>query len=202
MKRADRNMQSRQRILDNALQEFAGKGYGLSSINTICETGGISKGIMYHYFKDKDEMYLTCVRNCFDALTAHLKSHVSPADGNAQSRLTAYFDARLAFFQANPLYRRLFLEVILSPPSHLQAAIAECRETFDAMNYAVFSTVLECVTLRADMKKEEVIETFRHYQDFVNATTPPEDTASHEDRCRRAVSVLFYGVVAREEEQV
>ncbi len=39
--------------MDSALNEFSKQGYGASSINTICSAQGISKGIIYHYFKTK-----------------------------------------------------------------------------------------------------------------------------------------------------
>ncbi len=202
MKREDKNLQSRQKIMENAVQEFAEKGYGLSSINTICETGGISKGILYHYYKDKDDLYVSCVRACFDALTAHLSGYAAPGKGDAQARLEAYFGARLDFFRASPPYQRLFFEAILSPPAHLSGAIAEARAAFDTLNHAVFSALLDSVALRPDVTKGEAVETFRQYQDFVNATTPEGDMALHEDRSRRAVSVLLYGVVAREGERL
>ena len=48
MKREEKNRQTRQRIMDSALQEFARQGYGASSVNAICSAEGISKGIIYH----------------------------------------------------------------------------------------------------------------------------------------------------------
>lgn len=201
MKREEKNLQSRQKITASALREFAEQGYGLSSINTICEAGRISKGVLYHYFKDKDEVYLTCVRECFDALTTYLASRLTLESSGAQGTLQAYFDARLAFFQENPLYRRLFLEAVLSPPPHLSSAIAENRAAFDALNDRTFSTLLEHVTLRPGLTKAEVVEIFRQYQDFVNATTTPGSADAHEKRSRRAVSILLYGVAAREGEE-
>lgn len=53
MKREEKNLQTRRRIMDSALNEFSKQGYGASSINTICSAQGISKGIIYHYFKIK-----------------------------------------------------------------------------------------------------------------------------------------------------
>lgn len=197
MKREEKNLQSRQRIMESALREFAEQGYGLSSINTICKAGKIPKGVLYHYFKDKDEVYLTCVRECFDKLTAYLSSHVALKKDGTRDTLQDYFDARLDFFRENPPYQRLFLEAVLSPPAHLSSAIAESKAGFDALNDRAFDTLLEHLTLRPDMTKSEVIEIFRQYQDFVNATTSPDDTGSHERRSRRAVSVLLYGVTAR-----
>mgnify|MGYP002539826609 CR=1 FL=1 len=58
MKREEKNALSRQRILDAAMEEFSRNGYDGASLNTVCAEKGISKGIIYHYFKDKDELYL------------------------------------------------------------------------------------------------------------------------------------------------
>ena len=73
MKREEKNQQTRRKILDNALAEFSRRGYGASSVNTICAAKDISKGIIYHYFKTKDELYLACVEECFQRLTDHLR---------------------------------------------------------------------------------------------------------------------------------
>ncbi|HBR01472.1 MAG TPA: TetR/AcrR family transcriptional regulator, partial [Ruminiclostridium sp.] len=50
MKRDKKKLLSRRKILDSAFEEFGQQGYGLSSVNTICTAGDISKGILYHYF--------------------------------------------------------------------------------------------------------------------------------------------------------
>ena len=63
MKREEKNLQSRQRILEGALKEFSAKSYAEASLNNICNDNDISKGIIYHYFKDKDQLYLLCARN-------------------------------------------------------------------------------------------------------------------------------------------
>lgn len=42
MKRDEKNQQTRRRTLDRALSEFSEKGYGGSSVNTICAVQGIS----------------------------------------------------------------------------------------------------------------------------------------------------------------
>ena len=86
MKREEKNQQTKRRIMDSALAEFAQQGYGASSVNTICSAQGISKGIIYHYFKTKDELYLACVEECFEQLTEFLRAN-SPAKGTVESQL-------------------------------------------------------------------------------------------------------------------
>ena len=81
MKREEKNQQTRRRIMDSALAEFSKQGYGASSVNTICASQDISKGIIYHYFKSKDDLFLACIEECFSQLTEYFqrKSGLSTA---------------------------------------------------------------------------------------------------------------------------
>lgn len=74
MKREEKNAQTRQRIVDAALEEFSQKGFEGASLNVVCAQNDLSKGIIYHYFKDKDELYLLCVGLCFDEMAGKLRA--------------------------------------------------------------------------------------------------------------------------------
>ena len=87
MKREEKNQQMRRRIMDSALAEFSGQSYGASSVNNICSAQGISKGIIYHYFKTKDELFLACVKECFSLLTAYISERMQQGEGTARERL-------------------------------------------------------------------------------------------------------------------
>ena len=58
MKREDMNKAMHTKIIESAIQEFNEKSYEKASMNHICQIGQISKGIIYHYFKDNDELYV------------------------------------------------------------------------------------------------------------------------------------------------
>jgi TetR/AcrR family transcriptional regulator len=45
------------RVIDAALDEFAEKDYEAASLNNIIARAGISKGSMYHYFANKEDLY-------------------------------------------------------------------------------------------------------------------------------------------------
>jgi AcrR family transcriptional regulator len=47
---------SLQNILDAATELFSGQGYDCTSIRQIAEKAGISLGLLYNYFKGKDEV--------------------------------------------------------------------------------------------------------------------------------------------------
>ena len=204
MKREEKNQQTRRRILESALAEFAEQGYGASSVNTISNGEGLSKGIIYHYFPTKDDLYLACVEECFQMLTGHLQSHTNMVGQTAEERLEQYFRVRLDFFEQNPQYQRIFCDAVIMPPAHLEASIQEKKAPLDRFNIDSLNRMLEPVSLRSDLSREDVVDTFRQYQDYINARyqmTGSEkiDIRDHEESCRRALRILLYGVGERKE---
>lgn len=53
----------REAILHAALDAFASQGFDSASYNQIIEKAGISKGAMYYYFDDKEDLFATVVRH-------------------------------------------------------------------------------------------------------------------------------------------
>ena len=67
MKQEERKEKSKEEIYQAALEEFGTYGYDNVSIEQICNRHGISKGMMYHYYSSKDQLFLLCVeRTCSD----------------------------------------------------------------------------------------------------------------------------------------
>ena len=204
MKREEKNQQTRRRILDSALMEFAQRGYGGSSVNTICAAQGVSKGIIYHYFDGKDALYLSCVEECFRLLTEHLQSRIPAGDAPAQRQLEDYFACRMDFFRSHPVYQPIFCEAVVNPPTHLQEEIQARRQGFDQLNAAILEGMLKPLPLRRGIARADVVEVLRQLQDFINAryrVTPmsPEEFRARDESCRRALDILLYGIVKRTE---
>lgn len=203
MNRDEKNLQTRQKIIDSSFAEFSEKSYGEASLNTICSVGGISKGIIYHYFSDKDELYLACVKECFDSLTSYLDNIQITSNSPIEQSMASYFDSRIAFFRVNPLYLGVFCSAIINPPSHLLPAIEDISAKFDAQAVSILTALLKTVKLRSDVTILEVVEMFRQYQDFVHTrfqmkASHESTLKEHEDKCRRALQILIYGVLERE----
>ena len=195
---------ARQRILDAAMANFSAKGYEGASLNAACAENGISKGIVYHHFKDKNELYLLCVERCFDAVTTYLEEVASNLSGTAEERMQSYFNARLQFFAQNPLYLGIFADAAFQPPAPLAEDIAVLREKFDQLNLSVLISLLEGKKLRDGLTVSAIAEDFKMYMDYFNmrfrgalhqCNSTEQVLREHEERCRRQISILFYGVL-------
>lgn len=65
MRKEEKTRLRREIIIAAALSEFATKGYKGFVINELCKVDGISKGVLYHNFSGKTDLYLTCVQESF-----------------------------------------------------------------------------------------------------------------------------------------
>src|SRR5262245_66361960 len=54
--------QTRARILDAALAEFAAKGFAGARVDGIARSARINKRMLYHYFGDKEDLFREVLR--------------------------------------------------------------------------------------------------------------------------------------------
>lgn len=200
MKREEKNQLTKRKIVDSALREFSKNGYRGCSVNDICRNGGVSKGIVYHYFDTKESLYLFCVEECFSLLTKHIGEDLIFWDGSIEEGLEEYFNRRDSFFFQNPIYKNIFVETLIFPPSNLVEGIKGKTAVFKENNKRILKSILEKVSLNKDYSVEEVIEVFRVFQGYINTCTAKGEEDSftqHEKWVKRAISIMLYGVVER-----
>lgn len=66
-------------LLETGIAEFAEKGLDGANINTIAKKAGISVGVLYKYYKNKEEFFHACLRKSLDILKSVL-NEVSQSD--------------------------------------------------------------------------------------------------------------------------
>ncbi|WLR55884.1 TetR/AcrR family transcriptional regulator [Mesobacillus subterraneus] len=81
------NPEKQERILNAALKEFALKGYENASTNEIVKSAGISKGLLFHYFSNKKELYLFLYNHFVDVLLEELFNELDFSERDIFERL-------------------------------------------------------------------------------------------------------------------
>lgn len=194
MKQEEKSRLMRAKIMDAAFLEFGEKTYAEASVNTICDQNHISKGILYHYYENKEAIYLACITLCFEAIMDYLKSSLPEPGQGADRDLSAYFDVRLRFFEENPRYWGVFYQASLTPPQHLKRQIEEIRKPFDGFNAELFFRILAGAKLRSGVTHQQVGELLILYQNFVNSMANMRETAQNPQE-REALSVRWVGIL-------
>jgi TetR/AcrR family fatty acid metabolism transcriptional regulator len=60
----------RQELLDAAVRVFARKGFRAARVGDIAEEAGVAHGLLYHYFRSKDQVLETIFRETWQLLVA------------------------------------------------------------------------------------------------------------------------------------
>ncbi|NLY91762.1 MAG: TetR family transcriptional regulator [Firmicutes bacterium] len=100
----------REEILQAALRVFACKGLAAAKISDIAHAAGLSHGLVYHYFRSKNEIFTELVRRAFEA-SLGVFAYAAQVEGDPWERLRALTETILsgAFEGEGPYY---FLMVI------------------------------------------------------------------------------------------
>ena len=96
------------RILEAALVEFADKGYKKASTNTIVKEAKVSKGLLFHYFISKKELYIHIYNYALATITNELYEGVNFADTDVLNRLNASTVQKIDSYVKHPLFTQLF----------------------------------------------------------------------------------------------
>lgn len=208
MKREEKNQLSKDKILNAAIAEFGTKSYENASLNNICSDNNISKGLIYHYFENKDELYLCCVKACFDELTKFLDGEEYDFT-DFQKGINKYLAARYRFFHEYPNYGNLFFGTASQPPTHLKKQIKERRKDFDAQGIRYYKTALEHIVLRENITEDEAMEYFLIFQEIFNGYFGSKAYGNsdfnslietHEMKLSKILNMMLYGIAKEKTE--
>lgn len=157
MTQKERQEHSRKEILQAALNEFGTYEYALVTVDNICARHNISKGMLYHYYAGKDDLFLLCVEDTFEKLSEFVaKNEFLLQDRSALESLMAYYQCREQFFEAHPHRRKVFECAMLHPPAHLESKLRELRAPAWQRNRRFWQRVVQQYPLRAGLTEEQV----------------------------------------------
>lgn len=202
MKKEEKTRLTYERIMAAAIAEFGEKSYDSASLTTLCNENQISKGLIYHNFKNKDELYLKCVEECFKEMTSYFENREYEADSVKES-MHNLFQMRQQFFKKNPYYCNIFFNTVLQPPEHLRKEIRGLRKEYDGFYVNCFRKLLKQIQLREEITIEAALEYFMVFLEMYNGyfqskSYEKEDIhvliEDHEVNLSKILDIMLYGV--------
>lgn len=202
MKQSEKTKNTYNKILKSAIIEFGEKGYDNSSINTICSKNNISKGLIYHNFKNKNELYLIAVKECFNKLIEYMKKGEYSKE-NTWKNVEKAITLRQEFFDKNINYRNIFFEAVLTPPKHLIEEINSIKKELEDFNIKIFKELLKDIKLKEGITEEMAISYFLIYQEMFNlyfekktniSKNLTEISSEHDLKLLPILNIMLYGI--------
>ncbi|MEM9091521.1 MAG: TetR/AcrR family transcriptional regulator [Cyanobacteria bacterium P01_F01_bin.53] len=107
--KAEQTRRTRRAILDRARHLFATQGYAATGTEEIISGLGITRGALYHQFKDKIGVFKAVIVEAYGEITDHIQTQIREIDDNWQ-QLIVGCQAFLEVAQQDELRRLVFIE--------------------------------------------------------------------------------------------
>jgi len=104
----------REAILNAAIEVFARQGYAGSSIRAICQAAGVTKPVLYYYFRSKEHLYQELMIDCF-SLSLKTLLRASKSAGSLRQRLVRIVWDEFRSVKKAPTRAQFLLRMIFSP---------------------------------------------------------------------------------------
>jgi len=89
-------------ILHAAIAEFGRLGYAAASTNEIVKKAGVSKGLLFHHFKNKETLYTACQLYVLEQYGAYMMEHKDLSGTDLFERILSNLRIKMAFGIKNP----------------------------------------------------------------------------------------------------
>lgn len=140
----------RRTILRAAIDVFARKGYHGCRIADVAKEAGVAYGLVYHYFKNKDELLETVFETGWSGFTTRLRS-VAESGGSLEDKVRGITHVAFEAYRVDPrAVKVLILEIARSPAGariNRQTAFADVIR----MSAEMFRQAQEAGELRGDV---------------------------------------------------
>lgn len=149
------NAEVKEKIIKVAIEEFAKNGYKAASTNNICKKAKVSKGLIYYYFKSKEEIYLNALRFVIDRFKENVTIEIDDKNKNGIDYISEYFDTKFKFFRENPLYSMLIVNSVLY--YNVEEAI-KLSDEFQNYNNELIYGVIKNIDINSKFDREKAFE--------------------------------------------
>jgi AcrR family transcriptional regulator len=102
-------------ILDSAVALFTTKGYSATRMEDVAKRVGISKGLTYFYYKNKEDLFMALTKKAFDQFKEEFREVLRSKGKNGLEMLTDLIEKIINFSSDQPVYYHAivnFLDVL------------------------------------------------------------------------------------------
>ncbi len=122
-------------ILEAGIEVFSRKGLDRTGMGEVADAAGVSVGVIYKYFGDKESFFLACVRYALRELDAVL-SRVPESGGDARAAMRELIGAVLDHSRRHPSHNALYNEITSGGCRQYAPLLAREIESRSAAVYA------------------------------------------------------------------
>ncbi len=99
-------------ILDSAVALFTAKGFQATRMEDVAKKAGISKGLTYFYYKNKEDLFMALTKKAFDQFKEEFREVLRSKGKNGMEMLTDLMAKIVNFAKEQPVYYQAVLNFL------------------------------------------------------------------------------------------
>ncbi len=139
-------------LINAGISEFAKFGFDGASLSRISKNAGISVGVIYKYYEDKDALFLACVHSSLNDLSEVLKNIAAAGADDLHTSVKKLVNVLIQHAKTHGDINRMYNEVTSVGAGKYTVALAK---EIEAISAAVYTELIEKAK-RAGKIKETV----------------------------------------------
>lgn len=150
---------AKERVLRAALAEFAARGYEAASTNTIAAQAGVAKGLVFHHFGSKEQLFLAVVQAVLHEVRDALLADAEALPRELFERLHAWHVRKVALMQARPEVFEVFVAALTEAPGSLRREITRAQQRVLEEAWPRVLEGVDATRLRPGLSLADAVET-------------------------------------------
>lgn len=150
--------EKKEKILRASLEVFAEKGYENASTNDIVKKAGISKGILFHYFGNKKNLYLYVLDKTLEWAAGKVIAGNGAESPDLFERISSAGMAKLRLALEEPFIYRMIFTAFINTPAPIREGVRERYKKFYDVALKMFCDGLDLSKIRRGVDPKKAIE--------------------------------------------
>jgi len=150
--------EKQERILNAAMKEFAKKGYKNASTNEIVKEAAISKGALFHYFKNKKELFLFLYDYSVEYLTNEILKKFNYEEGDIFLRMEQIMMLKIENFKRHPQMYDFFLAAYMEDCDEVKSELESKNKVITESGYSKIYEGIDFSKFRETIDVKKAIE--------------------------------------------
>jgi TetR/AcrR family transcriptional regulator len=150
--------EKRDRIINAAIKEFAQKGYDSASTNEIVKEAGISKGLIFHYFQSKKQLFFFLFDYCYNLVADEFYKKIDLTERDFFKRIRQSVHIKMDLQTKYPDILTFIQEAFMHDSPEIKDEFDKKKQELNAVNIGIIYDGIDLSKFRDDVDPQKILK--------------------------------------------
>ena len=146
----------KEKILTASIEEFSEYGFEKASTDRISQRAEVSKGLIFHYFGSKENLFMTAVNKCIDDVLEEFNDMVLP-EADFISILLKMMEVKCNFFLSHPMHYKMIISSFYNSPVKLKGKLEQRYSEIKQIGFNIMLDIIKGLPLKKDVVTDDIV---------------------------------------------